>query len=358
MTALAENTFNDSVAKRAARLSLVVSLALLGLKLWAFRETGSRAVFSDAMETIVNVVTGALAMIVIDVAHKPADQDHPYGHGKIEFFSAAFEGGLIAFASIMICVEAVYSFTHGQIVQQIGLGLVVTAIGGVTNALLGFYLLRVGRRNRSATLEASGAHVLSDFWTAAGVVIGLVLVHFTKWSWVDPVVALLVGLLLGWTGIQLVRRSVGGLLDAEDRGLLEDLRELVKDRPSGIIQLHHVRVMRSGRFHHIDAHCVVPEFWDVSHAHERTEDFEASLMRRHTHPGELHLHVDPCRRAYCSVCDLADCPIRLHPFLERRDLSFEELINPEEPQQFIVDQSVDQSVGQIVNQSAIRSEPS
>lgn len=326
---------DDWLARRAAALALVLSIALLALKFWAYRVTHSQAVFSDAMETIVNVVSSGLALVVLNFAHKPADQEHPYGHGKVEFFSAAFEGGLIAFASTMICVGAVHSFIRGPVVEQIGIGVAVTIGSGFINAILGIYLLRTGRRHKSVALEASGSHVLSDFWTALGVVIGLICVHLSGWHWIDPAAALIVGLYLGWTGIQLVRRSIGGLLDAEDRGILEDLRNLIKNRPVGIIQLHHVRVMRSGRFHHIDAHCVVPEFWDVSEAHERTEEFEAELMRGYTHPGELHLHVDPCRRAYCQVCEVEKCAIRRQDFVARRDLSFEELTHPEEPQQFI-----------------------
>jgi len=246
---------DERLIRRAAGLSLGISVVLLALKFWAYRLTNSQAVFSDAMETIVNVVAGALALVVIGIAQRPADENHPYGHGKVEFFSAAFEGGLIAFASIMICFEAGGALFRGGKVEQIGFGLGITVVAGIINAGLGFYLLRSGRRYLSETLEASGQHVLSDFWTSLGVVIGLVLVHLTGVTWFDPLLALVVGLFLGWTGIKLVRRSIGGLLDAEDRGILRSLAKIVeKVRPGEIIQIHHVRVMRNGRFHHIDAH--------------------------------------------------------------------------------------------------------
>ena len=331
----AETLPDDALARRASWLSLVVSVILLIVKFWGYRMTGSQAVFSDAMETIVNVVAAMLAIAVLAVAHKPADKDHPYGHGKVEFFSAAFEGGLIAFASVLICVEAVQALWRGTAINDIGLGLAVTLGTGIANALLGVYLLRSGRRHKSAALEASGQHVLSDFWTSLGVAIGLGLVHLTGKTWLDPAMALFVGLLLGRTGLGLVRRSAGGLLDEEDRTILENLLNIVgKHRPSGIIQLHHVRVMRSGRYHHIDAHAVVPEYWNVAEAHQRTEDFERSLMKDYPYPGELHLHVDPCRRAYCRVCDVLECPIRQQPFEHQRQLSIEELTNPDEPAQF------------------------
>lgn len=326
---------DDVLLKRASQISLGVSIILLFIKFVGYRFTHSQAVFSDAMESIVNVVAAAVAIFVIWYSRKPADQDHPYGHGKAEFFSAAFEGGLIAFASILIAIEAIHALIDQHHVEQAGLGVLITIGAGVGNALLGFYLLRMGKRSHSATLEASGKHVLSDFWSSAGIAIGLGLVAVTKIQWLDPVVALLMALYLARTGFGLVTKSFGALLDGEDRDLLQNLVNIVgRERPSGIIQLHHVRVMRSGSYHHIDAHAVVPEYWDVAEAHEKTDAFEAKLMEAYPYPGELHLHVDPCRRAYCRNCDVVECPIRKHAFEHLRQLSIEELTSPEEPKQF------------------------
>ena len=330
-----ESPTDAKLVLRASYISLAVGLLLLAAKFWAYNMTHSQAVFSDAMESIVNVVTAAIAIFVVWYSRKPADADHPYGHGKIEFFSAAFEGGLITFASGLVCFEAVQSFLHGHTISETGLGLTVTIATGIGNALLGLYLLKVGRRHHSSALEASGHHVLSDFWTSAGVAAGLVLVSIFNVHWIDPVVAFLMGLLLLKTGFSLVRGSVAGLLDSEDRGVLEHLLTIVgSERPAGIIQLHHVRVIRSGHYHHIDAHAVVPEYWDVAEAHEKTEQFEARLIRDYPYPGELHLHVDPCRRAYCRNCNVTDCPIRQLPFESLRQLSIEELTSPEEPPSF------------------------
>ncbi|MES2962964.1 MAG: cation diffusion facilitator family transporter [Bdellovibrionota bacterium] len=335
VTSEGNEEINESLVRFASYVSIVVGVVLLVMKFWAFRITQSQAVFSDAMESIVNVVAAGLAVLVVWIARKPADRDHPYGHGKIEFFSAAFEGGLIAFASILICAEAVQALLRGHSLRAPLVGLVVTIGAGLANAMLGLFLVRVGKRHKSISLEASGKHVLTDFWTSVGVAAGLILVPMTGLQWIDPVVALLMGLLLVRTGFGLVRRSVGGLLDEEDREILGHLLKIIgRERPSGIIQVHHVRVIRSGHFHHIDAHAVVPEFWDVSEAHEKTEQFEYRLIADYPYPGELHLHVDPCRRAYCRNCDVADCPIRQHAFEHVRQLSIEELTNPEEPAPF------------------------
>ena len=250
-------------------------------------------------------------------------------------FSAAFEGGLIAFAAALICVEAVHAFTHGVAVNKIGVGIGVVFATGLGNLFLGLYLLYVGQKSHSITLMASGQHVISDFWTTLGVTSGLILVRVTGYAWIDPLSALLVGLVLAWTGLGLVRRSIGGLLDEEDREILGKLvKVLTKEQSQGIIQVHHTRVIRSGRYHHIDAHVVVPEFWDVSKAHHETEAYEGRVIKEYPYDGELHFHVDPCRRAYCGVCDVAACPIRHQAFIERRSLSVEEMTNPEEPTHF------------------------
>lgn len=316
----------------AASLSLVVGVFLLLMKFWAYRMTHSQAVFSDAMESIVNVVAAMVSIVVVVVAARPADKEHPYGHGKIEFFSAAFEGGLIAFAAAMICVEATQALISGRVVHEVNFGITVVLGAGIANLLLGVFLLRAGKRNRSVALVASGHHVISDFWTSAGVAIGLVLVSVTGLQWLDPLIALVVGLLLARTGWVLVRRSAGGLLDEEDRELLGSLVQIIsQERGEGIIQVHHCRVIRAGQYHHIDAHVVVPEFWDVAKAHHETEDFERRVIAAYEHDGELHFHVDPCRRAYCRGCDVKECPIRRHPFEARRSLTIDELTNPDEP---------------------------
>lgn len=313
---------------------------LLILKFWAYRMTGSQGVFSDAMESIVNVVAAGVAIFVVVFAAQPADADHPYGHGKIEYFSAAFEGGLIAFAAAMICVEAVQALISGRSLSELNFGLVVVLGAGLANLLLGIFLLRAGQQSRSPALVASGHHVISDFWTSAAVAGGLVLVEITGIQWLDPVLALAVGLLLGRTGWQQVRRSAGGLLDAEDREILNDLVDILsKERTEGIIQVHHCRVIRAGRYHHIDAHVVVPEFWDVAKAHHETEDFERRVIADYHYDGEVHFHVDPCRHAYCQVCDVMDCPVRRRPFESRRELTIDELTNPNEPTQFLLSEA-------------------
>ncbi|HSE06234.1 MAG TPA: cation diffusion facilitator family transporter, partial [Methylomirabilota bacterium] len=254
---------------RAMLVSLAVSVALLAAKYQAYLLTGSTAILSDALESIVNVVAAVFGLGGILFAGRPADRNHPYGHGKIEYFSAAFEGGLIAFAAVLIVYEVILSLIRGPEVRALDVGVSIVLGAGLVNLLLGWYLLRTGRRHQSLTLMADGRHVLADFYTSAGIVVGLLLVRVTGLAWLDPVVAAVVALNLLWTGFRLVRVAAAGLLDEEDTALLDRLLKVLQPHlGQGVIRIHHLRAIRAGRFHHVDAHLVVPEFWTVERSHE------------------------------------------------------------------------------------------
>ena len=313
------------VRLRAGLISLVVGTVLLGTKYTAYLLTGSAAVLSDALESIVNVVAAVFALGSLVFAGKPADRDHPYGHGKMEYFSAAFEGGLIAFAAVAIAWYAVEDILRGPRVGDVEIGALLTFAAGVANAGLGWYLVSTGRRVQSLVLVADGQHVLSDFWTSLGVVVGLVLVRLTGISWLDPAVALALAANLVFTGFRLVRHAAGGLLDEEDTTLLTRLVAAFDgQRTDGIIRLHRLRAIRSGRFAHVDAHLIVPEHWTVEQAHEATDAFERRVIAACAIDGEIVFHTDPCRRRLCPACDLTDCPIRRSSFVERPPLTIDE----------------------------------
>ncbi len=314
----------------AGLTSLVVSLVLLAAKYWAYRHTGSTAILSDALESIVNVVAAVFALGGLVFSGRPADRNHPYGHGKIEFFSAAFEGGLIAFAAVLIIYEVVQTLIRGSEIRDLDTGLLIVLGAGLANLALGWFLLRTGRRYESLTLVADGQHVLSDFWTSVGIVAGLWLVRVTGLPWLDPLVAAVVALNLMWTGFRLVRHAAGGLLDEEDTALLDRLLAVLRPHVGqGIIRIHHLRAIRAGRFHHVDAHLVVPEFWSVDRAHGLAEDLAERVIRELGVEGELAFHTDPCHRAYCAMCDLDDCSVRREPFHERPPLTLEEAVRPD-----------------------------
>ena len=315
---------------RAGILSLAVATILLAAKYQAYLLTGSTAILSDALESIVNVVAAVFALGGLLFAGRPADRNHPYGHGKIEFFSAAFEGGLIAFAAVVILYQVVRGLVEGVLVRRLESGVAIVLAAGLVNLVLGLYLVRTGRTHQSLTLVADGRHVLSDFYTSAGIVVGLLLVRVTGLPWLDPLVAAVVALNLMWTGFRLVRVAAGGLLDEEDTALLDRLLDVLRRHVGqGVIRVHHLRAIRAGRFHHVDAHLVVPEFWSVDRAHELAENLAADVIAELGVEGELAFHTDPCHRAYCAMCDLDACPVRREPFGGRPLLTLDEAVQPD-----------------------------
>ena len=322
--------FDRRARWRAGLVSLLVGMVLLGAKYVAWLMTHSTAVLSDALESIVNVVAAVFALGGLHVASLPADRNHPYGHGKIEFFAAAFEGGMIAFAALLIVWEAAQALWYGVELKQIDLGLAITGAAGAVNALLGLFLIRVGKKHQSLTLIADGKHVLSDFWTSLGIVVGLLLVWVTGIPWIDPLVAILVALLLLRTGALLVREAAGGLLDEEDPELVAHLVRVLDGKlGAGVIRLHQLRAIRSGRVAHVSAHLVVPEHWSVDASHTLAEELAASAMREIDRGVEITFHADPCHRSYCRMCDVVECAVRREPFVARPPLTVDEVVTPD-----------------------------
>lgn len=313
--------------KFAALVSLVVSFIVLSLKVIGYYQTQSSGVLSDALETVVNVVTAVIALIVLKYALEPADEEHPYGHGKLEYFSAAFEGGIILFAAIAIILESIRTYLNGYEVKNILVGIGYIAVASIINLIVGLYLINVGRKNNSETLKASGLHLMADVKTTAGVIVGLLLYKLTGLVWVDSLVGVLVGVWLGYEAIDLLKRNVGGLLDATDFESLDDLSASVqKHHLYGIIDIHNLRIIRSGAFHHIDAHVVVPEFWDIKQIHELTHQFESLVVKEYKYDGEFAFHTDPCYQNYCRICSVTDCPQRKKTFDQKRVLTKEHMI--------------------------------
>ncbi|WP_257309489.1 cation diffusion facilitator family transporter [Geothrix fuzhouensis] len=296
---------------RVALLSISAGIVVLGLKYLSFVLSGSVALKSDAIESVVNVVAAIFALGAVVFAGKPADKDHPYGHGKIEHFSAAFEGGLISLAAAFILFEAAKGLIYGVELKNLGLGLAVNLVAGALNGMLGWFLLTQGRKTRSKALEADGHHILSDFWTTVGIVTGLFAVKLTGIKWLDPVMAMVVGLLLARTGFRLVKESSQALLDMEDPEVLAKvLAAMNRVRTWDIIAVHEMRTFRSGRYTHLDVHMVVPEYYPVRLAHDLCEGFGKRTLEEADIEGEVHTHVDPCGRLYCERCPAEGCTIR------------------------------------------------
>ncbi len=315
--------------KLTSTISLSLGFVLLLLKFYAFHVTNSQSILSDALESIVNVVAGLITLIVIILASAPADKEHPYGHGKIESMASTFEGGAILFAGILIIIQSIQTLFHGARIEEVDTGLIIVIFAGLVNGVLGGILYKRGKKLNSEALVSSGVHLVTDLLTSLGVVAGLFLVKLTGLDWIDPVVAVLFGSFLIIAGGKILMRSGNILLDAHDEETVKQIGELFEKhyRP-GVIQIHFTRVIRSGAHHHIDCHMVIPEFWSVEKAHDFSESFEEDVISEYSVGGELHIHLDPCRKKHCHRCELKDCPIRVDKFQTRPKFSFEELTLP------------------------------
>ncbi|MBC2713311.1 MAG: cation transporter [Desulfosarcina sp.] len=295
----------------AIGISLFVSVVLMAAKFYAFHLTRSSAVLSDALESIINVVAAAFAVVSIWMAAQPPDLDHPYGHGKIEYFSAGFEGALIIFAAIGIFKTGISHLLMPKPLANLQAGLAILVAASVVNLLLGIGLLRVGKKVQSLTLIADGKHVLTDVYTSVGVVVGLFLVQYTGWFWLDGAIACLVGVNILLTGTRLVSQSFSALMDASDPQLLDEISRLLeKHRKEVWIDIHQLRAWRSGNFVHIDLHLVLPRDYLLDVAHAEAKELEQLLIGHFEGNAGVLVHMDPCEWPECPVCRQYRCSHR------------------------------------------------
>ncbi len=280
--------------KFAMRLSLVFGFLMLGVKWYAYLRTGSAAILSDAAESVVHVFAVAFAAYSLWLSFKPADQSHPYGHEKISFFSAGVEGGLIIFAALTIMVEAVLKWIAGLELENLGEGMIYVAGAAAVNAALGGYLLYTGKRHGSLVLLANGKHVLTDSWTSAGVIAGLLLVIWTGWKPFDPILAIIVATNILWSGGKLVRQSVGGLMDEGDPTLAKTINEILRrETNSRGLVFHEVRHRNAGTTLWIEFHLLFPRGTAIEDAHWKATEIEGILKSSLPLPVNILTHLEP-----------------------------------------------------------------
>lgn len=298
---------------QAIVLSFIVGAALMAIKFMTYRITHSSAVLSDALESIINVVASAFAALSIWMAAKPPDSEHPYGHGKIEYFSAGFEGALIIFAAIGIFYTGVQHLRHPLSLPHIEEGIVILLGATVVNLLLGLFLVQRGRRTDSMALVADGKHILTDVYTSAGVIIGLILVYWTDWTRLDGIVACLVGINILITGGRLIFQSFSRLMDASDPELLDQIADLLeRHRRTDWIDIHQLRAWWAGRTVHIDLHLVLPRYALLEDAHREAKLLEKILVTEFHDNADILIHTDPCIPVECPLCGRKDCTSREH----------------------------------------------
>jgi len=308
----------------AIGLSVLVGTVLMLLKFHVYRITDSAAVLSDALESIINVVASSFALGSVLLAAKPPDRSHPYGHGKIEYFSAGFEGALIVLAAVGIFKIGVSHMLEPRPLPRLESGLLMLLGISMVNLLLGMGLVRAGKKTDSPAILADGKHVLTDVYTSGAMVLGLFMVHLTGWFRLDGAIACLVGVNILVSGAKLVRQSFSALMDASDEAILGKIAALlIERRREPWIDIHELRAWRAGSFVHIDLHLILPRDLSLEQAHREGKELENLLVDAFRGMASVLIHLDPCIDPDCPVCARHVCKARSDAFEDRVAWSLE-----------------------------------
>jgi cation diffusion facilitator family transporter len=300
---------------RLQRWIAIASSVLLIVKFASYYITNSVSVLTDALESIVNVVAGFIGLYSLYVSAKSKDIDHPYGHGKAEFISAAVEGTLVLSAGAIIIYSAAKHLLFPQPISKIDVGIYLISATAVINWLLGFVAWKRGIKTNSLALIASGKHLQTDSYTTAAIIAGLILIALTNYLWIDSAVAILFGIYIIYTGYKIVRSSVAGIMDEADMKLLTQMVDVLnKNRGDNWVDLHNLRVIKYGNKLHVDCHLTVPWYLNIDQAHGEIEKLGELIRKDFGESLELFVHSDGCRYFQCHICDKNSCPVRQHNF--------------------------------------------
>ena len=300
---------------------------LFAAKIIAYYLTQSLAILSDALESIVNVLAGFIGLYSLYVAAKPKDTEHPYGHGKAEFISAAAEGALIIAAGFLILYETLQNLIQHKPLQQLDTGLYLVAATAVVNYAAGFICIKVGKKNNSIALQASGKHLQIDTWSTLIIIAALAIMLVTQLLWVDKVTGLIMSIVIIYNGYKIIRRSLAGIMDEADMELLEKMVTVLNiNRRSNWIDLHNLRVIKYGSVLHIDCHLTVPWYMNVIEAHSEVEALMALIKKEFGDSIEMFVHTDACLDFSCNICTKENCKVRKHAFNKKIDWTLENII--------------------------------
>jgi cation diffusion facilitator family transporter len=310
------------------RIVTIVAVLLFGIKMLAWWYTHSVSILTDALESTVNVVAGFISLYSLYVASKPRDLDHPYGHGKAEFVSAAVEGSMIAIAGGVIIYESIQNLISPGKLEKLDSGILLISLTAVINYITGMVCIRTGKKNNSLALIASGKHLLTDTFSTIGIIAGLIIIYFTGWTKLDSIVALGMALFIMYTGYTIIRASVEGIMDKADMELLQKLVDyLNRHRRKNWIDLHNVRIIKFGPVLHLDAHLTVPWYLNVHEAHDEVDELSRLIKNEFGESLEMFIHTDGCLDFSCHICSKDDCAVRRHIQKEHIGWTVENIIS-------------------------------
>jgi cation diffusion facilitator family transporter len=310
----------------------MLSVVLFLAKIVAYYVTHSLAILSDALESIVNVIAGFIGLYSLYIAAKPKDLEHPYGHGKAEFVSAAVEGGLIVAAGFMIIYETVANILRNEPVHQLDTGLWLVGATAVINFVAGSVCLNIGKKNNSLALQASGKHLQIDTYSTLGIIAGLIIILVTQLYWLDKLIAFAMSILIIYNGYKIIRSSLAGIMDEADMQILGRFIEVLNNHRSiNWIDLHNLRVIKYGSLLHVDCHLTVPWYLNIHEAHKEIDSLSALIKQEFGDSIELFVHTDGCLPFSCRICN-KDCAERQNPFEQKIAWTLENIISDKKHQ--------------------------
>ena len=283
----------DLLKQRTQRWIVSLSVLILVGKFLAYYLTNSVGILTDAMESIVNVTAGFISLFSLYVSSKPKDKSHPFGHGKVELISASIEGILIMVAGLLIIYEAIKRLYEPTLISKLDIGILIVALGGLFNYLMGWYSISIGRKHNSIALIAGGKHLQSDTYSTIGLVLGLTLLYFTKLSWIDSALALIFGSIIVITGVNILRKTVATLMDEADVLVLESMVKAISThRKDDWIDIHNMKTIKYGSQLFVDCDLTLPWFYNINESHKACDELKALLTREFSGRVLVSIHSD------------------------------------------------------------------
>lgn len=306
---------NKRIKLIVQRRIVIFSVILFVGKLIAYYLTNSVGILTDALESTVNVLTGFISLYSISIALKPRDANHPFGHGKIESLSASLEGILILLAGLIIIFEAIKRLINPVEIQQLDIGIIIIAVAGVINYILGYYSIKTGRKHDSIALVSGGKHLQSDTYSTIGLVVGLILLLVTKLSWLDSAIAILFGSIIIFTGYKILKETTSNLMDEADINVLKEIVEILsKNRSNHWINIHNLKLIKYGDTFHIDCDLTLPWFMNIADAHKEGDLVMKIISDNYSKKIDFTIHTDGCKPDHCKHCRVLDCAYRTQEF--------------------------------------------
>ena len=308
---------SDNQNTSIQKFIFALSIFLFSIKWFAWNTTCSIAILTDSLESITNILSSFIGLYSLYLAAIPKDRNHPYGHGKVEFISAFIEGFFIIITGVMIFIESFFRWgnSYKEIIQNLKLGIFILLGTVLINYIVGIFACRIGNKNHSLALLSSGKHLQVDAISTFVIVLGLILLYFTGWIWIDIFSALIFSILIVYTGIRLLRQAASGVMDESDEKLIKLIVNYLKFyRKPNWIDFHNLRIIKYGSYLHIDGHLTMPWFFNIRKSHHEIDTLRKVIKKKISNRVEFFIHVDPCTRNSCPVCLKKDCLVRVFPF--------------------------------------------